>query len=162
MKTESYDKELSLWIDKEKTTSELSNVVSRLILEHSTELVMFRNRMTHISISEVLNLHDYAAKFVKQNISVHQTLPLAKSILELGVKNAKIDLGKLAYEWNKENSSDDKLNDFVKGKLSAYLNKENNLSPKDVILYGFGRIGRLVARELFLQDNERGGPSTSL
>ena len=95
MKTENYDKELSYWIEKEKTTSELSNVVNRLILEHATELVMFRNRMTHITNSEILNLHDYAAKFVKQNISVHQTLSLAKAILELGIKNTKIDLGKL-------------------------------------------------------------------
>ena len=150
MKTENYDKELSLWIEKEKTTSELSNVVSRLILECSTELVMFRNRMTHLSISEILNLHDYAAKFVKQNISVHQTLPLAKAILELGVKNTKIDLGKLAYEWNKENKSFDELNNFI------YNDSENNLTPKDVVLYGFGRIGRLVARELFLQDNAGG------
>jgi glyceraldehyde 3-phosphate dehydrogenase len=156
MKTENYDKELSLWIEKEKTTSELSNVVSRLILECSTELVMFRNRMTHLSISEILNLHDYAAKFVKQNISVHQTLPLAKAILELGVKNTKIDLGKLAYEWIKENKSQDELNNFIKDKLSIYNDSENNLSPKDVILYGFGRIGRLVARELFLQDNAGG------
>jgi len=156
MKTENYDKELSLWIEKEKTTSELSNVVSRLILECSTELVMFRNRMTHLSISEILNLHDYAAKFVKQNISVHQTLPLAKAILELGVKNTKIDLGKLAYEWIKENKSQDELNNFIKDKLSIYSNTDNNLSPKDVILYGFGRIGRLVARELFLQDNAGG------
>jgi glyceraldehyde 3-phosphate dehydrogenase len=156
MKTENYDNELSLWIEKEKTTSELSNVVSRLILECSTELVMFRNRMTHLSISEILNLHDYAAKFVKQNISVHQTLPLAKAILEMGIKNTKIDLGKLAYEWNKENKSDDELNNFIKDKLSIYSNTDNNLSPKDVILYGFGRIGRLVARELFLQDNAGG------
>ena len=112
MKTENYDNELSLWIDKEKTISELSNVVSRLILEHATELVMFRNRMTHITKSEILNLHDYAAKFVMQDISVHQTLPLAKAILKLGIKNAKIDLGKLAYEWNKEGSSDDKINEL--------------------------------------------------
>ena len=109
MKTENYNNELSLWIDKEKTTAELTNVVSRLILEHATELVMFRNRMTHITKSEILNLHDYAAKFVKQDISVHQTLPLAKAILELGIKNAKIDLGKLAYEWNKEGSQTIKL-----------------------------------------------------
>ena len=74
----------------------------------------------------------------------------------MGIKNAKIDLGKLAFEWNKECSSKDKINDFVKSKLSAYIKSENNLAPKDVILYGFGRIGRLVARELFLQDNAGG------
>ena len=121
MIAENYDNELSLWIDKEKTISELSNIVSRLILEHSTELVMFRNRMTHITKSEILNLHDYAAKFVRQDISVFQTLPLAKAILELGIKKAKIDLGKLAYEWNKECSAKDKINDFVKSKLSAHI-----------------------------------------
>ena len=156
MKTENYDNELSLWVDKEKTTSELSNLVSRLILEHSTELVIFRNRMTHITKSEILNLHDYAAKFVRQDISVHQTLTLAKAILELGVKNAKIDIGKLAYEWNNEGLSENKIKEFVKTKLSTFIKDENNLAPKDVILYGFGRIGRLVARELFLQDNAGG------
>ena len=45
MKTENYDNELSLWIEKEKTISELSNIASRLILEHATELVLFRNRI---------------------------------------------------------------------------------------------------------------------
>ncbi|MBJ59099.1 MAG: glyceraldehyde-3-phosphate dehydrogenase [Flavobacteriales bacterium] len=156
MKTENYDNELSLWIEKEKTISELSNVASRLILEHATELVLFRNRITNITKSEILNLHDYAAKFVKQDINVHQTLNLAKAILKLGIKNTKIDLGKLTYEWIKEDTSNDKINDFVMNKLSALVNDENNLAPKDVILYGFGRIGRLVARELFLQDNAGG------
>ena len=156
MKTINYENELSLWVDKEKTTSELSNIVSRLILEHSTELVMFRNRMTHISNSEILNLHDYAAKFVRQDISIHQTLPLAQAILDLKIKNAKIDLGKLAYEWNNESQSDKEINDFVKSKLKAFIHKKEDFVARDVILYGFGRIGRLVARELFLQDNAGG------
>ena len=39
----------------------------------------------------------------------------------------------------------DKINDFVKNKLSSHIKDENNLAPKDVILYGFGRIGRLVS-----------------
>ncbi|MDB2613458.1 hypothetical protein N9Y89_01895, partial [bacterium] len=51
--------------------------------------------------SEIFNLHDYARKFVQQDISTKQTLPIAKAILELGIKNAKIDLGKLAFEWIK-------------------------------------------------------------
>lgn len=156
MKTINYENELSLWVDKEKTTSELSNIVSRLILEHSTELVMFRNRMTHISNSEILNLHDYAAKFVRQDISIHQTLPLAQAILDLKIKNAKIDLGKLAYEWNNESQSDKEINDFVKLKLKAFIHQKDDFVARDVILYGFGRIGRLVARELFLQDNAGG------
>ena len=88
MTTENYNQELTEWISKEHASAELSNIVSKLVLEHSTELVMFRNRMTNISISEIFNLHDYARKFVQQDISTKQTLPIAKAILELGIKNA--------------------------------------------------------------------------
>lgn len=147
-----YVQELSQWIAKEQAAAELSNLVSKLVLENSTELVMFRNRMTNVSISEILNLHDYGKKFVKQDITTHQTLPLAKAILNLKVKNTKIDLGKLAYQWLKEKDSFKNTEDFVANKLSSFLDNKNNISPKDVILYGFGRIGRLVARELVLQD----------
>ena len=152
MTTENYNQELTEWISKEHASAELSNIVSKLVLEHSTELVMFRNRMTNISISEIFNLHDYARKFVQQDISTKQTLPIAKAILELGIKNAKIDLGKLAFEWIKAKGTENDINEFVSKKLSSFISTDNNLSPKDVILYGFGRIGRLVARELSLQD----------
>ena len=45
------------------------------------------------------------------------------------------------------------MRNFVTDKLSSFLNGDaNDLRPKDVVLYGFGRIGRLVARELIIQD----------
>src|SRR5690606_30314779 len=55
--------------------------------------------------------------------------------------------GKLTYEYHLE---DDKYNDakaFVIDKLKNAKDFVNN-KPKDVVLYGFGRIGRLLAREL--------------
>ncbi|HVA99465.1 MAG TPA: glyceraldehyde-3-phosphate dehydrogenase, partial [Bacteroidia bacterium] len=42
--------------------------------------------------------------------------------------------------------------DFVSNKLIDYIgNEKRSLEPKDVVLYGFGRIGRLAARELIAQ-----------
>lgn len=153
MTLENYNSELKNWIQKERASAELSNIVNALVLDHSTELVMFRNRMTDLSVSEILNLHDYAKKFVQQNITTKETLPIAREILALNIKNAKIDLGKLAFEWVTQNTSDNSMRDFVTDKLSSFLNGDaNNLKPKDVVLYGFGRIGRLVARELIIQD----------
>ena len=34
------------------------------------------------------------------------------------------------------------------GNIHKDANKNESIEPKDVVLYGFGRIGRLVAREL--------------
>ncbi len=60
---------------------------------------------------------------------------------------SKLDIGKLAYECQlNESNCEDKLA-FVKKQLSGA--KDNGaIEPKDVVLYGFGRIGRLLAREL--------------
>lgn len=147
-----YENQLADWIAKEKSASKLSSIVSILWFEHSTELVLSRNKLVDQNVSEILNLHVYTRNFVKQNITIHETLPIAKAILELNVSAAKVDLGKLASEWlnEKENFAD--VTAFVSAKLSAFINTSETLEPKDVILYGFGRIGRLVARELVAQE----------
>lgn len=60
---------------------------------------------------------------------------------------AKLDIGKLTYEYHLDGQTHNNAMAFVSSKLSdAKLNEV--VTPKDVVLYGFGRIGRLVAREL--------------
>jgi glyceraldehyde 3-phosphate dehydrogenase len=150
MSATNYDNQLAEWIIKEKSATELSNIVSTLWLEKSTELVLFRNKLVDQNISEILNLHVYAREFVKQDITIRETLPIAQAILNLDIKAAKIDLGKLTSDFL--HSGQTSAEKFVEQKLSDMLNEEETLEPKDVILYGFGRIGRLVARELIAQE----------
>ena len=85
MSVTNYDNQLTEWIIKEKAATELSNIVSKLRLEKSTELVLFRNKLVNQNISEILNLHVYAREFVKQNITIRETLPIAQAILNAGV-----------------------------------------------------------------------------
>ena len=155
MNVTNYDHQLGDWIKKEKSTVLLANIIGELILEKSTELVLFRNKLTDQTISQIIHLHDYAKRFVNQDITIHDTLPIAQSILELNIKNSKIDLGKLTSQWVLEKANYSDENSFVKDKLKAFFDSKS-LEPKDVILYGFGRIGRLVARELITQGGAGG------
>ena len=150
MSATNYDKQLGEWIIKEKEATELSNLVSRLRFEKSTELVLFRKKLVDQHISEILNLHVYAREFVKQNITIRETLPIAQAIFNSGLTSAKIDLGKLTTDFMQSGSNC--VQSFVDKKLSKLINNKEPLEPKDVILYGFGRIGRLVARELIAQE----------
>jgi len=59
---------------------------------------------------------------------------------------SKIDIGKLVYEFYL-NDNKDLIKNFVDEKLKE-SEKSEDIEPKDVVLYGFGRIGRLLAREL--------------
>ena len=54
----------------------------------------------------------------------------------------------MAFEWQQQNNNYASKSDFVNDKLKFLIGNQNNITPKDVVLYGFGRIGRLAAREL--------------
>jgi len=142
-----YEKELSFQVDRRKAGVELIKIISDLWYDKSIELVFFRNQLIDRNVSDILNLHEYACEFVGKPISVFDTVEIAREILSLELPHSKLDIGKLTYEYHLE---DDKYNDakaFVIDKLKNAKDFVNN-KPKDVVLYGFGRIGRLLAREL--------------
>ena len=78
---------------------------------------------------------------------MYDALDIAKAIQQIELPSSKLDIGKLAYECYLDvNGSEDKVT-FVKRQLKD-ATEANDIQPKDVVLYGFGRIGRLLAREL--------------
>lgn len=148
--TTTYDKELAYQADRRKAAVEFIKVVSDLWYENSIELVLFRNQLIDKSISEVMNLHKYAAEFVEKPISIFDTVEIAYAIRDMNLPAAKIDIGKLTYEYHLEDNHKEDASEFVHHKLRDARNCED-IAPKDVVLYGFGRIGRLLARELMLK-----------
>ncbi|RCW90924.1 glyceraldehyde-3-phosphate dehydrogenase [Winogradskyella arenosi] len=142
-----YEKELAFQADRRKATVEFIRIVSDLWYDKSIELVLFRNQLIDRNVSEILNLHEYAGKFVQKPISIFDSVEIAQAISTLNLPPAKLDIGKLTYEFHLEDQKYANATAFVASKLgNAKDNK--NIEPKDVVLYGFGRIGRLVAREL--------------
>ncbi|MGB0178394.1 MAG: glyceraldehyde-3-phosphate dehydrogenase, partial [Owenweeksia sp.] len=55
-------------IAKEKAAAEFIKKISELYLDKGIEMVLFRNQLIDQRASEILNLHEYARKFVGQNI----------------------------------------------------------------------------------------------
>lgn len=150
--TKNYDHELNEWIDKEKAAIEFIRNIGNLWFEKSVELVIFRNQLIDRSASEILNLHQYARTIVKKPINIHDSLLLSGELLKIDLAPSRIDIGKLASEWHQEKSNYKTATDFINKKLSGLIgNDKNTIQPKDVVLYGFGRIGRIAARELVAQ-----------
>lgn len=146
-KKASYEKELSFQADRRRAGVEFIKIISDLWYDKSIELVFFRNQLIDRNVSEIINLHEYAGAFVEKPISVFDSVEIARAILSMDLPPSKLDIGKLTYEFHLE---DDKYNDsksFVIDKLKN-AKEFKNINPKNVVLYGFGRIGRLLAREL--------------
>jgi glyceraldehyde 3-phosphate dehydrogenase len=142
-----YEKELAFQADRRKAGVELIKIISDLWYDKSIELVLFRNQLIDRNVSDIINLHEYAGEFVRKPINVFDSVEIANAIVNLNLPPSRIDIGKLTYEYHLE---DNKYNDakaFVIDKLKP-ANDRQELKPKDVVLYGFGRIGRLLAREM--------------
>lgn len=142
-----YQDQVSQQAQVRRLTIEFVNIVNDLWYEKSIELILFRNPLFNKRAGEVSNLLNYAAEFVSKPITIQDALSIAKAIQELDVPPSKIDIGKLAYECHLNPSLCSNKLEFVKTKLGD-LSQVKDIEPRDVVLYGFGRIGRLLAREL--------------
>ena len=142
-----YNEEVLSQAQTRRATVEFINIVNDLWYDKSIELVLFRNPLVDKRASEVLNLIEYAREFVSKPISILDALDIAKAITQIDLPSSKLDIGKLAYEcYLSATNCQDKVA-FVNNKLKgATIVKD--IKPKDVVLFGFGRIGRLLAREL--------------
>ncbi|GAA4146577.1 glyceraldehyde-3-phosphate dehydrogenase [Sphingobacterium kyonggiense] len=125
----------------------LVQIVSDLWYNHSIELVLFRNQLIDRRVSFILNLHQQSKVYMDVPLNISETLKVAEVIAGMNLKPSRIDIGKLALEIREENISEDAISSFLQQKLAG-ANDHQQFEPKDVVLYGFGRIGRLLAREL--------------
>jgi glyceraldehyde 3-phosphate dehydrogenase len=147
-----YELELKSHIERERAAVKLQSKVGELLYEKGIELVLFRNHLTDVTISEILNLHEYAKQVVNKPIDVFTTSELAAEISTMDIVPSKLDIGKLASEWLNEQASFTSKKDFLNKKLGGFSSASSEaVEPRDVVLYGFGRIGRLAARELIKQ-----------
>lgn len=144
---------LSDWREQEKTALELLKTVGKLRFNRAIELVFFGHPIYDERPSQVVSLHRVSQKYMKETISVSTSLAIAQAILLVeAIPAAKIDLGKMAMRWIETKNDYENTYEFVKDFFrKAEIPKTNKNEPKDIILYGFGRIGRLVARRIVNQ-----------
>ena len=76
----SYDSTLKNWLNKEKDGVSLLKTVANLMYDKGVELVLFRNHLLEIGISELMSLFSYANKVVNREVDVIITNEIANAI----------------------------------------------------------------------------------
>ena len=155
LEVKAYNQDFDRWNDRQRAAVNLISSIGNLMYNHSIELVLFRNELVDKSVSEILKLHEYGRKTVNKPIDVFTSSDLARLIEEMNLAPSKIDIGRLANEWLNEQNNYQTKQEFLNDKLTSLIGDVNfNITPKDVVLFGFGRIGRLLAREIIKQSGK--------
>ncbi|WP_140936707.1 glyceraldehyde-3-phosphate dehydrogenase [Sphingobacterium lumbrici] len=142
-----FEQEIKTYTKKQNAATTLTEIVSNLWYNQAVELVLFRNQLVDRRVSHILNVHSASHELTEQPISIFESVKIAQALTQLHLCPARIDIGKLALRLREKSVVDSEIPQFLIGELKL-ADTPKSLVPRDVVLYGFGRIGRLLAREL--------------
>ena len=132
---------------QEKLALNLVHTVGDLRFDKGIELIMFRKAIYDAKPSEIIRNHILSQAFIDQSIPLELTVTITNIIAQMdSIVPARIDVGTIAVEWLSADKSQGQLEEFIEYKLGAFTSDDFQSSPRHVVLYGFGRIGRLLAR----------------
>ncbi|MCE5288294.1 MAG: glyceraldehyde-3-phosphate dehydrogenase [Nocardiaceae bacterium] len=140
--------ELDSWNTKEAIAEAMIPIIGSLYREKGVTILLHSRSLVNKSVISILQTHRFT-RMVTDELSVQDTFPFLQALVDLDLGSAKIDLGRLVLAYR----ADDKglsIPEFTADALAEVTgeNKSEPQGPRDVVLYGFGRIGRLVTRLL--------------
>ncbi|KZY28103.1 MULTISPECIES: glyceraldehyde-3-phosphate dehydrogenase [unclassified Oleiphilus] len=154
MSNEVIDNCFSDWKSREATAEAMIPLIGRLYRRNNIVTSIYGRAVINQSVIGILKSHRFVRQVEEKELSVHDTYAVLKVMDELELGHARVDVGKLAVRFA-EQTNDVSLEEFVKAELSDVVggyseeaSKAASENTKDVVLYGFGRIGRLLARIL--------------
>ncbi|RDE24944.1 glyceraldehyde-3-phosphate dehydrogenase [Motiliproteus coralliicola] len=147
------------WKEREAVAESMIPVVGRLYRDREVQSSIYGKIIVNRSVINILKAHKYVRQVEGEELSVHDTFPILQAMDNMDLGRAHIDIGKLAVKYRKEGNGQS-IEAFLKQELAGALSNGDEAQPTDVVLYGFGRIGRLLARLLI--DKTGGGHSLRL
>ncbi|MFL2527114.1 MAG: glyceraldehyde-3-phosphate dehydrogenase [Candidatus Azotimanducaceae bacterium] len=103
------------------------------------------------SVMQIMKTHRYVRQVAQNELSEFETHPILEEMAQLNLGPSHIDVGKLATKFMEESESQQvDVASFVRKECQDVIDSDAAplSEPQDVVLYGFGRIGRLLTRLL--------------
>jgi len=143
------------WNHKLTLAQEMLPLISRLHREHNAATSVYGRLLVGVTDIDIIKAHRYARRIDEKELALDETLPILRELVEMDLGTASIDLGRLAKEYKHSDEKD--LRAFLDRELANVIGTSSELEARDVVLYGFGRIGRLLARILIAREAMYGG-----
>ncbi|WP_257255235.1 MULTISPECIES: glyceraldehyde-3-phosphate dehydrogenase [unclassified Endozoicomonas] len=144
------------WREREALAESMIPLIGRLYRENNVVTSVYGRSIINRSVIDILKSHKYVRQVEGSALCVRQTFPVIEVLSKLNLAPGRIDIGKLASGYEKSEGKQT-LENYVRSQVSELVDGKNGHGhdDRDVVLYGFGRIGRLMARILI----ERAGGS---
>lgn len=147
------------WQERQEFAENMQPIIGRLYRNKGIEVVVYGRPLVNATTIDIIKAHKTVERFEESKLRLRESFPILEAISKMNLAPARVDIGKLAYAFLYKNAGESlSLEQYLERELAESLNHEDSIKPVDVVLYGFGRIGRLLARLML----ERSGPSSKL
>ena len=143
------------WKNREAIAESMIPVIGHIYRERNVVISVFGRTLVNRSVIQILK-HHRRVRMIAGDLSVVDTYPILEIVKELDLGPCIIDIGRIAIDFREKGQGQD-LRSFVEAAVKPGFDAEAHGQPTDVVLYGFGRIGRILARLLIEQAGLQGG-----
>ncbi len=136
------------WKNREEIAEQMIALIGKLYREKNIATSIYGRSLVNRSVIQILKAHRFT-RMMDVELSVVNTFPILEALAKVdNIGTAEIDLGKLAVEFKAQGGD---VNAFVANAVKSVEGRPTQVEGKDVVLYGFGRIGRILARLMISQ-----------
>lgn len=138
------------WKEREALAEGMIPLIGKLYRKNVV-VYCYGRAMYNQSVTQLMKTHRYVRQVAKNELSEFESFPVLEAMSRLDLGPCHVDLGKLATKFmaeSAENGTDAEA--FVRRECESVIGTRRQpiSQPQDIVLYGFGRIGRLLARLL--------------
>ncbi len=139
---------MTKWREDEELAEAMIPLIGRLYRERDAIVHVYGRKLVRQSAIDILRAHRFGRQVTGENLSIKASFPIVEALAEMNLDAVRVDLGQLTTQY--EQASDQSIDEFLASALETVTTGRGHLlnEPTDVVLYGFGRIGRLLARIL--------------
>ncbi len=137
------------WKHREALAEAMIPLIGKLNREHNVSLYLYGRSMVNRSVIDLMKAHRFVRQIEHNELSEFETFPVIERLAGMNLGPAHIDVGKLVVLYQNQ-AKGRPLEAFLRQEVGDDIGstKKPLPEPQDVVLYGFGRIGRLVTRLL--------------
>ncbi|WP_299593863.1 glyceraldehyde-3-phosphate dehydrogenase [uncultured Microbulbifer sp.] len=136
------------WKAREALAESMIPMIGKLNRESNVGIYMYGQNLVNRSVLSIMKAHRFVRQVEENELSEFETYPVLEAICKLDLGPVHIDLGTLTNKYMRDERGLS-IEEFVRSELADAGGAGKPLpQTQDVVIYGFGRIGRLVARLL--------------
>lgn len=138
------------WKEREALAEAMIPMIGKLY-RNNVVMYCYGRALYNQSVTSIMGIHRFVREVVHNELSEFESYPILKALSELDLGPCHVDVGKLTAHFMEESRSQDITpEEFVTRECNGVIGRHVPPieKPQDVVLYGFGRVGRVLARLL--------------